>query len=194
MTTERKLRPVSHWLRRIKDPHVSEMHPLKTYQAAFNGFERLGTRILSTGVNTVNVELEDGNILKIGTRELRPDAGAREFDMPILQQGIRTTTDGLKVRFYIQPQAQPFPPEVYKTFLNQIYQLGYNFLDPGERQVGFYNGEPRLLDPWSVVKNGRMRLVSCCSAGQENCENITAPDTGESRAERHHAFGFLYQT
>lgn len=125
---------------------------MKTYEAAFNGFERFGTEHLPSGVNTVNVRLNDDNVLKIGTRELRRDAGAREFDMPILEQGFRTTPEGLKVRFYIQPCAQPLPEELYKTFLNRIYEQGYNFLDPGKQQVGLYNGEPRLLDPWSVVK------------------------------------------
>ncbi len=150
MTSETTLRPVSHWLRRVKDPQVRENHPLKTYQAAFNGFERLGSQILASGVNTVNIELEDGNILKIGTRELRPDAGRREFDMPILEQGTCTTPDGLVVRFYIQPKAQPLSPELYKTLRSTSSVIILSIL--ASNRVGLYNGEPRLLDPWSVAK------------------------------------------
>src|SRR5689334_14127302 len=118
-------------MRRIKEPHLKEIHPLKTYQAAFEGFERMATEIPPSGVNTLNLELEDGNVLKIGTRDLRPDAGTREFDMP--NSGAGYSKDGRRSRDPVlrSTKSATTSARTIQNFLNKAYQLGYNVLEPG---------------------------------------------------------------
>lgn len=149
---EDRARPVTHMLSRIKDPEVRSRHPLKAYIAAFKDFTRLAVALLPSGSDTVNLRLDGGGVLKIGTRPLPPEVGQRSFDMPVLDRGSLQTPQGHAVFYYVQPEATPLPYEGYAAFLKRLAENGYRFVDPGLHQIGVYDGESRLLDPWSVER------------------------------------------
>lgn len=140
-------------MHRIKTPHIKENHPIRVYINAFNGFEPLGVCLIGGGRDSIAIRLQTGNILKIGRRELPAGAGSRPFDMPILERGRRYTRDGLAVLYYVQPEAiTPVQEEELWPFMDRLHGHGYYFADCGERQLGYFNGEVKLLDPFAVTK------------------------------------------
>jgi hypothetical protein len=140
-------------LRRIEARAVKANQPIRVYIGAFNGFEPLGACFLGAGRDSIAIKLPSGAILKIIRRELPEEAGTRPFDMPILDRGCRHTKDGLVMRYYIQPEAATrVLDEIFYPFAGYLYDRGYELYDYGKRQLGYYNGEIKLLDPFAALK------------------------------------------
>ncbi|HNB21010.1 MAG TPA: hypothetical protein PKZ32_01245 [Candidatus Melainabacteria bacterium] len=138
-------------LQRIKNPELREMHDLSTYSKAFDGF---GGRVKKTmgGADSVVLELTDGRILKMTTKQLPEEVGTRAFDQPILERGSRTA-DGITINYFVQPKAEPARPGDLDLVNKVVKEHGYIFRDPALQQIGRYQGEPKLLDPFAVIKN-----------------------------------------
>lgn len=150
---EHRERPVAHILHRIKTRNVKENHPIRAYISAFNGFEPLGVCFIGAGRDSIAIRLKTGDILKIGRRVLPELAGARPFDLPILDRGCRFTRDGRAVRYFIQPEAMtPVREGEISPFTDRLWTCGYDFCDYAERQLGYFNGEVKLLDPFAAIK------------------------------------------
>lgn len=129
-------------------------HNLDDYARAMKGFVRKATSVLAIGGDTISLVLEDGNILKVGTRTLLPEMGNRPFDLPITQRGIRKVKHCL-FHYFIQPRAENYISDAqYAQFVNEVARQGYWFSDPGKRNVGYYAAGNRiaLIDPWCVEK------------------------------------------
>jgi hypothetical protein len=142
---------VAHILNRIKEPRVKESHPLRAYISAFNGYEPLGVCCVGAGIDSVAIKLATGNILKIGTRDLPEDAGFRPFDLPILERGRRLTRDGHAVSYFVQPEGTfPVDEKALEPFADRLRNCGYDFGDYGLRQLCYFGGDVRLLDPFAV--------------------------------------------
>jgi hypothetical protein len=156
----RRLRPVAHILHRIKESRVKESHPLRAYISAFNGFEPLGECFVGAGSDSVAIKLATGAVLKISTRDLPEDAGTRPFDLPILERGRRFTRNGLAVSYFIQPEAGTDVDEKELwPFADRVAHYGYEFHDFGLRQLCYFNGDVRLLDPFAVMKAAELQAI-----------------------------------
>jgi hypothetical protein len=105
---------------------------------------------VTTGSDSVVMKLTDGNMLKLTKEgELPP---ARSFDMPVVDKGT-ALADQITVNWFIQPEAKsPVAQADLMPFLQRIRQEGYRMIDPSLSNLGYYNGEVKLLDPWAVVE------------------------------------------
>jgi hypothetical protein len=148
---------VSELLRSIDKAHAGD-HNVNTYARAMKGFVRKVTSILAIGGDTISLILEDGNVLKVGTRTLEPEMGHRAFDLPILQRGTRKlkySSHTYVFHYFIQPRVENFVTDAqFAGFVKDVARQGYWFTDPGKRNAGYYGAENRvaLIDPWAVEK------------------------------------------
>ena len=148
---ELTLTTVSDALRSITKPKLNEFHNIPDYATAFEGFDRKVSKVIGGGSDSIALRLEDGNVLKITTRELPDDLGKRVFDMPVLEQGSRTL-NGRQVNYFVQPFAEAARPTDLHIIGEAIQRSNYDFMEPFLNQVGRYQGRPWLLDPFAVRK------------------------------------------
>ncbi len=168
-------RPLSELLREVTDRDIRDAHDLEGYAEAFANSPFRAWRIIWAGADSVTFELTDGNVLKVtGNRTFRDDFGKRPFDLPILQQGIQRfpaakVSRGRKHRrryvrspqacvehgllYFIQPRVEtPVSKEQMAEFWNRVNASGYRFTDPAPNNLGIYQGQVMLIDPWAVSR------------------------------------------
>ena len=143
------MRSVSEALTGVKDAKLNEFHNLPHYARAFSDFAPKSQRVLGGGSDTVSLLLDNGTVLKVGTRELPASAGQRAFDAPILESGVKMV-NGYPVRYYVQPYAEPATDEQLSGFLRSLRGTAYYMSEPFVDQLGVINGQVKLLDPWAV--------------------------------------------
>lgn len=128
-------------------------HSLHDYAEAAAELNYKVKRFVTAGGESVVFELADGNILKISSIPLEKEHGLRPFDLPILEKHLVKTKKGTTIQFYIQPQADTdIDTSDTITFETEINGLGYQFSDWGGHQLGWYNKNLVLLDPYAVMK------------------------------------------
>lgn len=134
--------------RRIEDNHA-----LDQYISAFEDFPPSARRFLAAGGDFIVIELEDGNVLKISNRTIADPLGCRDFDIPSLEIGTRTSRWGLPISYVIQPKAElPADDAAARAFRISLRERGYFMADGGRDQVGLYRGQPKLLDLFAVQR------------------------------------------
>jgi hypothetical protein len=141
---------ISEALTRVEDQRLHEFHNLADYAVAFAGFDRKVLKVIGGGSDSVVLRLEDGNVLKITTREIASDIGRRPFDLRMLEQGT-CPVDGRRINYFIQPFARRAGPADLHAVGEVISRNGYYFTEPFLNQVGRYQDRPWLLDPWAVT-------------------------------------------
>ena len=135
----------------INDPIV-DGHPVEKYAKALAGIGKKVTRFIGIGADSIAMELENGNVLKVSGRTLTDSMGSRSFDLPIVERGVVDTGSGL-VYWFVQPKVQtPVTYSQFKAFKVDLVKYGYIMNDAGENQLGVYCGLIKLLDPFSVQK------------------------------------------
>ena len=103
--------------------------------------------MVAVGKDAVVIKLVDGTIMKITTRTFI--RSHEPFDIPVLDSGERVS-DGRSVKYFIQPEAFPPTREDFVTFLKTLARQGFRMTDPGIDQIGIYQGQIFLLDPYAV--------------------------------------------
>lgn len=147
------MQTASDALRSLKSEPYAKSHPLDRYASAFEGFDRNVRRPLGGGGDSVALELVDGTVLKITNRLLNNVAGTRWFDLPILERGTRDAGGGLHLHYFVQPKAITPVSEAQATqFKAGLAADGYRLFDGGQNQLGIYEGQVKLLDPFAVTK------------------------------------------
>ncbi len=96
------------------------------------------------------LKLQNGNILKISSRTIT--RALEPFDLPVLTSGT-TQADGRTVYYVIQPEAEPATLNDLAIFLCILTDHGFRMTDPGISQIGIYQGQVKLLDPFAVTKD-----------------------------------------
>ncbi len=148
---EANLKSVADALSTIKRPELHEWHNLEDYSRAFAGFDRKVSSVVGGGSDSIALKLEDGNVLKITTRDLPADLGSRPFDLPVLERGSKPVGIGdISVNYFIQPFASKPKQGHLGMVADTISKSGYNFVEPFISQVGVYKGQAYLLDPFAV--------------------------------------------
>jgi len=141
---------VSHLISSIKGPEARANHNLSLYRKAFCDFSAEGESVVAIGSDSVVLKLQDGNILKISshalTRALEP------FDLPVLSSGT-VQADGITIYYVIQPEAEPATFRDLAMFLRILTDHGFRMIDRGISQIGIYQGQVKLLDPFAVARN-----------------------------------------
>jgi hypothetical protein len=137
-------------LARVEDQRLHEFHNLADYAVAFAGCGRKVSKLIGGGSDCVVLRLEDGNVIKLTTREIGSDFGRRPFDLQILEQGS-CPVDGRQINYFIQPFARRARPADPHAVGEVISRNAYYFTEPFLNQVGRYQDRPWLLDPWAVT-------------------------------------------
>lgn len=140
---------VSDLIRSIKGAEARDNHNLSLYRKAFWDFSAEGELVVATGSDSIVLKLQDGNILKISSRTLAREL--ESFDMPVLTSGIRQA-EGRTVYYVIQPEAGPAALSDFAMFLRILTDHGFRMIDPGISQIGIYQGQVKLLDPFAVAR------------------------------------------
>lgn len=145
-------RPIVDLLReRIADSLFSEGHALQAYIRAFEGSDKRAVGFVGVGRNSVVMELENGDILKISSRVLTESMGTRPFEVPILERCVVDVGHDLKVYWFVQPRAQtPVTWPQYKLFRSDLEKNKYFLELGGDRQLGLHEERVKLLDPYAV--------------------------------------------
>lgn len=142
---------ISETLRGVIDSgDLPQRQNLEVYSKAMEGSPHRVKEYVTTGSDSVVMKLTDGNILKLTKEgELPP---ARSFDMPVVDKGT-AMADRITVNWFVQPEAKsPVTQADLMPFLQRIRQEGYRMIDPSLSNLGYFQGEVRLLDPWAVVE------------------------------------------
>ncbi|MBS1999168.1 MAG: hypothetical protein JSS86_22735, partial [Cyanobacteria bacterium SZAS LIN-2] len=140
--------PISELLKSITNNGGN--HNLQLYADAFKNSEFQASSVVASGGDALVLRLADGNIMKLTTRtSSRPQ---EPFDMPVLSSGVREV-DGRAVKYFIQPEAKPATMSDLADFLKVLTHHGYRMTDPGIAQIGIYEGQIKLLDPYAVDRN-----------------------------------------
>lgn len=128
---------VSELLRSIDKASAGD-HNVDIYARAMKGFVQKATSVLAIGGDTVSLVLEDGNILKVGTRTLQPEMGNRPFDLPTLRRGtrkLRYFRHDYIFQYFIQPRAENLITDAqFAVFVKDVARQGYWFSDPGAQR------------------------------------------------------------
>ncbi len=104
---------------------------------------------IHAGAESVVFGLENGNILKITSHILLPDSNP--LSLPTLDHGY-VELDGHSFLWFIQPAARtPIEHHDFMLFLKTLRYESLRMTDPSLNNLGYYEGEIRILDPWSVV-------------------------------------------
>lgn len=141
---------VSHLIRSIKGPEARANHNLSLYRKAFCDFPAEGESVVATGSDSVVLKLQDGNILKISSRTI--NRALEPFDLPVFTSG-NMQADGITIYYVIQPEAEPARLSDFAIFLRILTDHGFRMTDPGISQIGIYQGQVKLLDPFAVAKD-----------------------------------------
>lgn len=145
-------KPIHEALSEVKDPVADRNHSVSAYAEALRGMDFKVDKYLGSGSDSMAFRLENGDVLKItGNRQLTPEMGNRSFDLPILEQGTKQVGDA-QVTYFVQPHAEPANHADVMSFFGQLQGQGYAWRDPGAGQIGRWNGQIKLIDPFAVVK------------------------------------------
>lgn len=142
---------VSEVFKKMQDSgQIVERHNIDLYRRAFENFPLRARDFMSSGSDSVMLRLVDGNVLKITQQNEIP--AQRAWDVPVLEKGS-VSADGHTLHWFVQPSVQsPIARADFAPFLRRIQADGYQMTDPSLHNLGYYKGEARLLDPFSVVK------------------------------------------
>ena len=145
--------PIEEALRALKgNPDVAH-HTIGRYAMAFANSPLRVTALIAAGADSLVFRLDDGNILHITARMLAPSYGTRFFDLPMIERGEIEQPDGIKVFYFIQPEAlTPVSERAWRDFKRSIGAQGWLMADSGQHQLGFYADEIKLLDPFAVQR------------------------------------------
>ena len=192
---------VSDLLRSI-DRSQSGMHSVLDYAKAMEKFPQRATSIEKVGGDTVSINLESGDILKLTTREM--PATDRFFDAPVKESGSMMV-DHVKVNYFVQPKGEPATEAQYYQFVRDLAAKGYWFNDPGQRNAVYYPAENRvaLVDPWAVEKlpsaavEEPVKPLNAASMSDEAAGKLAsnfAPTPFTFRGKRYASFESFYQS
>jgi hypothetical protein len=149
MAAHENFRPIQDALLALSKRRTA--HPITRYIYALAGTQWLVT-IVAVGGESLVFRLANGNILHITSLILTPELGSRFFDLPMLTRGVIPTPGDVNVFYFVQPEAlTPVSECEMLAFAREIEKSGWLFADPNQHQLGFYQGEIKLLDPFAVV-------------------------------------------
>ncbi|MFO0916500.1 MAG: hypothetical protein U0795_26320 [Pirellulales bacterium] len=104
--------------------------------------------LLSVGAENVALRLVDGNVVKL-TRYLELPK-PNPFSLPVVDWGY-VPVDGSETLWYIQPFATtPIDERDFMPFLATLRSASLRMTDPSKHNLGYFAGEVKILDPWSV--------------------------------------------
>jgi predicted NAD-dependent protein-ADP-ribosyltransferase YbiA (DUF1768 family) len=134
----------------VESGQIPEKNTLSTYAKALENLPLRAKEYMGVGGDSVVVRLEDGNILKLTQRTDLPQS--RSFDLPVLDKGT-VIADQITINWFVQPEAKvPIAAGDFMPFLQRIRQEGYRMTDPSDANLGYYNGETKLVDPFAVTR------------------------------------------
>ncbi|MFO0916509.1 MAG: hypothetical protein U0795_26370 [Pirellulales bacterium] len=104
--------------------------------------------LLGVGAESVALRLVDINVLKLTMNLTLPDPNP--FSLPVVDWGY-VRVDGNERLWFIQPfVTTPIEERDFAPFLAALRGASLRMTDPSTHNLGYYEGEVKILDPWSV--------------------------------------------
>ena len=129
------------------------IHPLTRYIVAFAGTRWLVTSVIAIGGDSIVFKLDDGRVLHVTNKILTPELGTRFFDLPVIERGAIESMGGQQVHYFVQPEAKtPVSERAMRDFQRRIETHGWMLSDRSQHQLGIFDGETKLLDPFAVER------------------------------------------
>lgn len=129
------------------------IHPLSRYIVAFTGARWLVTSVIAIGGDSIVFKLDNGRVLHVTNKILTPELGTRFFDLPMIERGAIESSGGQQVHYFVQPEAEtPVSERAMRDFQRRIEAHGWILSDRSQRQLGIFDGETKLLDPFAVER------------------------------------------
>lgn len=148
----KKIKYVADVLWSLDESKLYGHSDLEIYQKLFADFPLRVRDFIVDDHRSIILQLEDGNLLKITNMELSKEMTGRPWDMPVIDKGI-VEYQSYRAWWYVQPYAQtPVSDADFISFVRQLITDGYQMTDPSLHNLGYYEGEVRLLDPFAVVR------------------------------------------
>lgn len=128
-------------------------HPLSRYTAAFVGSRWLVMSVTAIGGDSIVFKLDNGHVLHVTNKMLTPELGTRYFDLPIIERGAVDSPGGQQVHYFVQPEAvTPVSERAMRDFQRAIEADGWMLSDRSQHQLGVFESETKLLDPFAVER------------------------------------------
>lgn len=136
--------------------NVAPGHPLHVYAKAVERSGYKGKGFMAAGAQSVVIEMNQATVFKITYQTFDDEYGNRPFDIPILERQNLSVSDNcmgkVDLTIFIQPKVRIVQRHIEVVyFTREVGRIGYDFNDPGERQLGYYSGKVVLVDPFAVV-------------------------------------------
>ena len=166
------LRPLRDVLVELNRTQRDTNHPLGRYVAAFKDSPWLVLSVVAIGGNSIVFKLEDGNILHVTNKVLTSELGTRFFDLPMIKRCALQSPGAQQVHYFVQPEAEtPVSECAMRDFQRQLEPHGWMLSDRSQHQLGVFQGETKLLDPFAVerIPLFRTSLVSLAGACAPGC-------------------------
>ena len=146
-------RPLHEVILELSGAQRGTGHPLSRYAAALNASRWLVTALIAVGADSIVFRLDNGHVLHITNKILTPELGTRFFDLHMLERGSVASSGGQQVHYFVQPEAKtPVSERAMRDFQRRIEAHGWMLADRSQRQLGVFEGETKLLDPFAVER------------------------------------------
>lgn len=159
---------------------------LNKFGPALEAFKGEFSHVLGAGAEALAVQTKAGDVLKFSVSPLEAGMGQRLFDAPVLRHGTLLGAGPDPVHYSVQPKVEiAKTAEESQRFFGELAKSGYSILDPGERQFGYYQGKPMLIDYSSVTApHGEAEFPTRAPARPiPTAENFRVTPTGLVREE-----------
>jgi hypothetical protein len=126
---------------------------LNRYADALRASTWQASSVIAVGGDSIVFRLNDGRVLHICNKILTPELGTRFFDLPMLERGSFDSTGGIQIYYFVQPLARtPVSERAMRDFRDMIRTHGWTLSDSSQYQLGLFEGETKLLDPFAVER------------------------------------------
>lgn len=149
-----KPRPISEVLQEVTDEVLREAHDFYSLVTTLQSYPVRALRLVMRIGTALVLQLENGNFLNLtDSMRLIDRMGDRPFDAPMLERGCWETPKCRRVTYFVHPPIQsPVTEEQADEFRKKLNADGYQASFVHREQLGQYQNQIVLLDPWEVTK------------------------------------------
>ena len=146
-------RPVSDAILALARRPRARNHPLGRYADALRGSRWRVSSLIAIGSDSIVFKLDDERVLHVCNKILTPELGTRFFDLPMIERGYFASSGGIQIHYFVQPFAQtPVSERAMWSFSDMLSKRGWTLSDCTQHQLGLFQGETKLLDPFAAER------------------------------------------
>ena len=154
-------RPISDAILALAARARARRHPLDRYAAALGGSAWRVNSLIAIGGDSIVFKLENKLVLHVCNKILTPELGTRFFDLAMIERGYFDSIGGIQIHYFVQPFAQtPVSERAMWNFRDMLSTHGWTLSDCTQHQLGVFQGETKLLDPFAAERRPFWGLFS----------------------------------